>query len=125
MRTQFVLAAAAVSLALSSGLARAGEGNGDPFPFQAASWVTSGPAFMSDTGTQGYPQLTGRAVQPSSLAMLEPMAGTEAPVQTAQSLPRGFEEGSVAYAQAQSVNRYLARISSVRFRTAGVSQPRG
>ena len=126
MRTQFVLAAAvAVALGLSTGLARAGEGNGEPFPFQAAGLVSSGPAFAPDTGSQGYPHLTGRPNQPSSLAQLEPMAGTEAPVHTALSLPRGFDEGSVAYAQTQCLNRWMARNSSARFRTADAARPRG
>ena len=126
MSIKIVLAAAAVALSLSAGQAFAeSEGGGDPFLVRAAPQVTKGPAFVADTGTAGYPQLTGNATQPSSLAQLEPAAGSEAPIQTANSLPRGFEEGTVAYAQAQSLNRYMARVQNARYRNAGIAQPKG
>ena len=107
MSTKFVLAAALV-LSLTSGQAFAeGEGNGDPFFFYAHGQITDGRAVVADTGQARYPDLTGNSAQPSSLAQLEPAFGNEAPVQTARSLPRGSGNGTVAYAQAQSVKRYL------------------
>lgn len=85
-----------------------GEGNGDPFPFQAARQVTAGSPFATETGSAAYPQITGNTTQPSALARLEPASGSEAILQTAGSLPRGFDNGSIASTQASSVNRYLA-----------------
>ena len=37
-----------------------------------------------------------------------PMTGSQGGVETANSLPRGFQEGTVAYAQARSIQRYFA-----------------
>ena len=125
MSMRIVLAAAAVAVSLSAGQAFAeGEGGRDPFLFQAAPQIVAGRAFVTDAGTEAYPRLTGSATQPSSLAQLEPAAGSEAPIQTANSLPRGFEEGTVAYAQAQSLNRYMASVQNARYRTAGAVRPR-
>ena len=84
------------------------EGNGDPFPFQAGVQATAGSPFVTETGSTAYQRTTGNTVQPSALARLEPASGSEAVLQTAGSLPRGFDNGSVASTQARSVNRYLA-----------------
>ncbi len=113
--TMFVaagFAAAGFALSLSAGWAFAGEGNGDPFPFRANPHVATGPAFVADTGSSAYPQPTGNRVQLSSLAQLEPAPGSEAPIQTAHSLPRGAGQGTVAYAQMQSLHRYWAARSA-------------
>lgn len=108
MSLKVALAVAAVALGLSAGYAFAeGEGNGNPFPFQGGYQVTGGSPFVADTGSAAYPQSTGNTTQPSFLARLEPATGNETTVQTAGSLPRGFGNGSVAYAQARSLSRYL------------------
>ena len=125
MITKMIIAAAGLVLSLSVGRAFAGEGNGDPFPYQANAYVTTGPALMADTGSAAYPQPTGNRVQPSSLAQLEPAPGSEAPIQTALSLPRGAGMGTTAYAQPRSVPRNLAaRSERGRFMEVGRSQPR-
>ena len=102
MITKMILAATALVVSISAGGAFAGEGNGDPFPFQTKAYVTARPAFMADTGSATYPQQTGNSVQPSSLAQIEPAPGSEALIQTALSLPRGAGTGTVAYAHTQS-----------------------
>ncbi len=126
MSARSVFAVAAVALSLSAGYAFAeSEGNGDPFPFQTGHQATAGRAFVSDTGSSAYPELTGNTTQASSLAQLAPAAGSESPVQTVASLPRGFGEGSVVYAQTRSVDRYLAnRLQRARYRDAGAGWPR-
>ena len=125
MSTRTALAAAVLALGLTAGQAFAeGEGNGDPFPFQAAPQVATGRAFVADTGSAQYPQPTGNSAQPSSLAALEPAFGSEAPVQTANSLPRRSGDGTVAYAQAQSIGRHFAaRARHERSLEAGVTRP--
>jgi hypothetical protein len=124
MFTKFVLVAASLALSLPAGRAFAGEGNGDPFPFRANAQVTTRPALVADTGSAAYPQPTGNRTQPSSLAQLEPAPGSEAPVQTTASLPRGA--GTVAYVQSQSLNRYLAaRSERGRHLEVGQARPRG
>ncbi len=127
MSARTVLAVAAVALSLSAGYAFAeSEGNGNPFPFQAGQQATAGRAFVSDTGSSAYPELTGNTTQASSLAELAPAGGSEAAVQTVASLPRGFGEGSVVYAQTRSVDRYLAgRLQRARYLAAGTGRPGG
>ncbi len=126
MSTKIVLAAA-IALSLSAGGAYAeGEGNGNPFPFQAGTQITTGPVFVADTGSDAYPQVRGNNDQASSLAQLQSAPGSEAPIQTALSLPRGAGEGTVAYTQAQSFGRYLAaRSVRTRHLEAGNAQPKG
>ena len=114
----------ALVLSLSAGEAFAGEGNGNPFPFQANAQITTGPAFMADTGSAAYPQLPGKGIQPSS-AKLEPAPGSEAPIQTTLSLPRDAGKGTVADAQMQNLNRSLAtRLERGRYLEAGNARPR-
>ncbi len=127
MSLKVTLAVAVAALSLSAGQAYAeSEGNGDPFPFQAGRQATAGSPFVADTGSAAYPQLTGNTTQPSSLARLEPAPGNEALVQTAGSLPRGFGNGSVAYAQARSLSRYLAgRLERTRHLEAGSAEIKG
>ncbi len=107
----------------------AGEGNGEPFdnnqavlstrttdPFPTRSYA--GP----DVGSNQYPHVAGRPG--TNLTALDnevlPTNGSEGPVQTANSLPRGFEEGTVAYAQAQSVHNWMmAHSGAAASRVAG------
>ncbi len=107
LKATFTAAVAVLSLLAGPVLAES-EGNGDPFPFQAGLQATAGSPFATETGSTAYPRTTGNTTQPSALARLEPASGSEAGVQTANSLPRGFDNGSVASTQASSVNRYLA-----------------
>lgn len=127
MSKNVVFAVAALAFGLSLGEARAeSNGNGAPFVFQAEPQITNGLPFVSDTGTEAYPTMTGNTAQPSSFAQLEPTAGSEGPVQVANSLPAGFGHGTVAYAQAQSVSRYHAtRARTGRVIEAGQLLPRG
>ena len=125
MMKNTMFAAAGLALSLPAGWAFAGEGNGDPFPFRAKPHVATGPAFVAETGSSAYPQPTGNRGQPSSLAQLEPAPGSEAPVQTALSLPRGAGQGTVAYAQMRSLNRYwAARSASGRYLEVGGARPK-
>jgi hypothetical protein len=126
MSPKFMFAVVVAALGLSAGQAFAeSEGSGDPFPFRVVQQVAVGRSFVADTGSAAYPQSTVNASQPSSLARLEPVAGSEALVQTASSLPRDFENGSLADVQAQSLDRYLARRSDRKNHLeAGVLPPK-
>lgn len=108
MRTTLLTAAALFGLALAP--AMAGEGNGNPFPgnFGTLTIARSLPQ-VADTGSQAYPDVTGRPGSdlPSLMAEVLPTNGSEGTVQTANSLPRDAEEGTVVYAQAQSVNAWM------------------
>lgn len=133
--------AAAVALSLGATSAFAGEGNGDPFPFNAGSQTTSAyaaPQQYSDSGSQAYPHVAGRpgaglgnpagsqtqfadagsqsypdvagragADLPSLAGNVLPTNGSQGIVQTANSLPAHFEDSTVAYAQAQSVQNWM------------------
>ena len=96
--------AAAVMLALSGGQAFA-EGNNEPFGYRTVQPVVGARAFVSDTGSDAFPNLTGGAAQPSASALREPASGSEAPVQSAASLPTGFGMSSTAFVQSASAGR--------------------
>ena len=125
MNTKIVIAATVAALSLAT-TAFAGEGNGDPFPFRApaSSFSASSPA--RDTGSAQYQGYT--LAQPSatfSNATL-PENGQDGPVQTANSLPAGFANGTAAYMTAQSTDRWFAQQAEHRFAQAHTaSRPRG
>ena len=102
MSTKTVLAAF-VLLGLAAGPAFAeGEGNGEVFVVNASVQVTGGHPFVAETGSAAYPEMTGDTTQPSSLASLEPVSGSEAAVQTAYSLPNRSGSGTAALAKAKA-----------------------
>ena len=131
MKITVMTALAAATFALAP-LAHAGEGNGNPFPndAEALATVTTSPvARVADVGSEAPINPVGRpGTQLATLSNeVVPGAGSEAPVQTANSLPAGFEVGTVAYAQAQSINRYFAEQArrAASFATASAApQPR-
>ncbi len=130
MTTKSVFAVSVLAVIVSAGQVFAeSEGNGDPFPVRAVAQVTGGNPFVSETWTEAHPRATGNTVQASSLAVLEPATGSEAPVHTAQSLPSGFGRGTVAYAQAASLSRFLASRGGSgqggRFLTVGTARSGG
>ena len=100
MRKSLILAIATVTLGLAASQVRA-EGNSEPFPFSADSQVSSGHAFVCDTGSAAYPQLTGESVRESSLSQILPTNSNEAVIQTANSLPGHGTPTSSAFALAQ------------------------
>ena len=95
---------AASLFALMMGAAQAGEGNGDPFPNTAAHSLVANQV-LSDTGSEAIPVYGPRVTMVTQGDVL-PTNGSDGIVQTANSLPRGFEDGTVAYAQAQSMQRW-------------------
>ncbi len=129
---KITILAVAGALSLIAGTAFAGEGNGNPFPFQGTAQIV-GNSVANDTGSQGTPSFSGPSVVVTAGGTL-PTNGSQSVVQTANSLPRGFENGTVAYAQAESVSRYLvaqaARVQTAHVQTGRLAQvqsgqPRG
>lgn len=108
---------AASALALSMGAAMAGEGNYEPFPNTAAGRFAVPAQAFNDTGSAGYIR-TQRPVAALANDEALPQSGSEASVQTANSLPLGAEEGTVAYAQARSVQRWMLAHQGTPFRVA-------
>ncbi len=100
MKTTLLAAMAALTLVVATAAAHAGEGNGEPFPFHAPGvtiFVTP-QTYAADTGSAAYPDLAGHpswAVVAGGTDAF-PTNGSEAAVQTANSLPRGAMEGTVA-----------------------------
>ena len=111
MKITILAATIALSFAAAAS-AFAGEGNGNPFPNNAGplASVTTTNTWVADVGSEAPINPVGRpGTQLATLSNeLLPSTGREAPVQTANSAPVGFEVGTVAYAQAQSINRYFA-----------------
>lgn len=100
-RTVLAVASVLLGLAVSQAFAE-GEGNGEPFVTNASAQVTGGHPFVVDSGSAAYPDVTGDTAQPSGLASLEPAFGSEAAVQTANSLPNGSGSGTAPMAKAKA-----------------------
>ena len=111
MKITILAATIALSFAATAS-AFAGEGNGNPFPNNAGPLVsvTTTNTWVADVGSEAPINPVGRpGTQLATLSNeVVPGSGSEAVVQTANSLPSNFEVGTVAYAQAQSINRYFA-----------------
>ena len=112
--TKFTLLAAAAVFSFGAAAitpAFAGEGPGAPVPAQSFSSTRLPHQVARDVGQNQYPDVVGRPGANLSAALgndqVLPAVGNEQPVQTANSLPRGFEAGTVTYAQAQSVDRWM------------------
>jgi hypothetical protein len=121
-----ILLAAVAAFGFAAGAVQAGEGNQDPFPPATdGTQVVSSPA-TPDTGSEAYPIFSGPTVPVISGGVL-PSNGSEGIVQSANSLPRGFADGTPAYAYAQSVNRYFAARAQQAVQTAQTARrpPRG
>ena len=88
------------------GAAFAGESNGEPFPNYAAGDTVIANPVLSDTGSQATPSY-GPGVTVLTQGDVLPTDGSNGVLQTANSLPPGFEDGTVAYAQAQSVQHWV------------------
>ena len=122
----FLFAAAALSLTGVISLpAHAGEGNGDPFPPATGGLVVANPA-TPDTGSQAYPAFAGAPATVTTGGVLA-SNGQETIVQSANSLPPGWANGTADEQYAQSVNRYYAQQANRRTQTAQVptAGPRG
>jgi len=98
MKTILLATLAATALALP---ALAGEGNGEPFPLSDHGTTTAARSMHMDAGSNAYPGVVGRPGSGLNLyaAGIVPSTGSQQPVQTANSLPRGFGRGMPAYAQ--------------------------
>ncbi len=106
MKTLILAAIVASGLGLAP--AMAAEGNSEPFPFNAGGFTTHAPR-VADTGSEAYPNLVGRPGSdlPALAGNVLPTNGSEGIVQTANSLPAHFEEGTVAYAQANRIHDWM------------------
>lgn len=128
MKTLFL---AAVALSLGLAPAFAGEGNGEPFPNTAESFTARAttPSQYADTGSNAYPNVAGRPGSdlPGLAGDVLPANGSEGAVQTANSLPARFEEGTVAYAQATRVRDWMVAHAqrSAAFASAAPRTPGG
>lgn len=99
MKIYLLAALAATALALP---AFAAEGNGEPFPnYSAFGTTTVVSQQRADVGSNAYPDVVGRPGSALNLFAggVVPDTGTEQPTQTANSLPRGFEDGLPVYAR--------------------------
>lgn len=98
MKTILLTALAATAMALP---AFAGEGNGEPFPGYVAGTTATTTMRRADVGSNAYPNVIGRPGSALNLyvADIVPDVGSQQPVQTVNSLPRGFERGLPVYAE--------------------------
>lgn len=108
--THLVATVAAAALALAAVPALGQEGNGNPFPSAVPGTTVTAGTQVTALGAEAYPDVAGRPGSDLTVVAdgLLPGMGSEASVQTANSLPTDFEVGTPAYAYAQSVNRHFA-----------------
>src|SRR5689334_22433242 len=111
------LLAMATIVALATGVSAYAEGNGPDFPglFQPRG-VLANPTTVQ-SGSESYPVAVGTTLNPVVAGNVLPANGSEGIVQSANSLPAGFANGTPASEYAQSVERYWASrqaIGSVR-----------
>ncbi len=107
-----VILAVVALISLGAAPAMAGEGNSEPFPNNAGTLTTqfaSTAPQSADTGSAAYPNFAGRPGSdlPRLAGIVLPASGSEGAIQTANSLPAHFEEGTVAYAQANRVQSWM------------------
>ena len=114
MNTKLAIVATVAALSLATTAFAQGEGNGDPFPFSApANAVTV--TMARDTGSAQYPAFDP-ALSSTQLAQPTlPENGQNGSVETANSLPVNAFVGTVAYAHAQTVNRWFAQLDASRY----------
>jgi hypothetical protein len=108
MKTMLLAAAAVLSLPVGAALAASPYnvlGNPVPFSAPATSVVAAPPS--SDTGSQAYQGSAPGPALPVVEGTVLPTNGSDGIVQTANSLPPGFERGTAGLTQDQSVDRYL------------------
>ena len=127
MHTKIMIAATVAALSLATTAFAAEGGRGDVAPFPAAPAQT-GTSFGSapDVGNQAYPTPNPAFsfAQTSMPSVFE--NGQNRPVQTANSLPAGFENGTPEYMEAQSLNRWYAQQAQRYYaRAHAASHPQG
>ena len=99
---------AAVSALALSGIAQArAEGGLAEVERPATTGTVLSAPSLRDTGSETYQGFSGPSVPVMSGQVLQPN-GSEGIVQTANSLPPGFLNGTPDYQYAQSVQRYFA-----------------
>ena len=90
--------AALTALTLAASPAFAGEGNGNPFPLRTPAIASATLAeARPDTGAEDTPNLSLAFAAPADQTVFASSA-SEAPVQTANSLPAGALDAGTAYA---------------------------
>lgn len=127
MKTLILAAIVASSLGLAP--AMAGDSSSEPFPNNAASFTTHSALTaprIADTGSEAYPNLLGRPGSdlPELAGNVLPTNGSEGVVQTADSLPAHFEEGTVAYAQAGRIHNWMLAHARQNAPTYAAATPR-
>lgn len=105
-RDRALLAAAFVALALGAAPAVAGEGNGEAFPSPSGGWTTAARLrpVAADVGSEQQYNPSDRPGTGLPLsAELLPASGSEGVVQTANSGPPRFEDGTAQFAQTRNI----------------------
>jgi hypothetical protein len=103
-----MLLAMATIATMAASLAAHAEGNGPDFPgLLQPHGVLANPT-VAQSGSEAYPVAVGTTLNPVVAGGVLPTNGSEGVVQTANSLPREFANGTPAFEYAQSVERYWA-----------------
>jgi hypothetical protein len=121
----FILAAAALGqAAVNTTSVFAGEGNGAPFPPAASGTSVVSSPLTVDTGSQAYPAFanTGARVTFGGVLASNGSAGV---VQSANSLPSGWADGTATQPYTQPVNRYFAQQQATQMAQVSPAARRG
>jgi hypothetical protein len=79
--------------------------DGNPFPFSAPPTTMTAPSSV-DTGSQAYPSSGPSRIMPRIEGQMMPTYGSEGIVQSTNSAPPGFDNGTPASAQDLSLDQY-------------------
>ena len=109
MRTTLYTALAILSL--SAGTAFAG---GEQYPANLPNHPVVAQQVLNPTGSEGVPSF-GRPTATVMAGGVEMPNASEQIVQSANSMPLGFLEGTASHAYAQSVERYFAEQTQRRY----------
>jgi hypothetical protein len=122
MNTKIMIVTAVAALSLAT-TAFAGEGQRSD-QFVTGTQVANSSGSPAETGNQQYPAANPALSFQSLGEPTLPENGQNGPVQTANGLPVGFENGTQAYEQAQSVDRWYAQQGDYRYaQIHGVARP--
>jgi hypothetical protein len=111
MRFTIVLAITSISMTMST--AFAGEGAGDPFPYRAPG-VTTPITGLQALAPDAFPfpiNANGTIETPLDAERMLPSNGAQSAVQSVNSLPPGFENGTAAMLRHKSTQAYEAKIA--------------
>ena len=114
MNTKIIIAVTVAALSLATtAFAQSEGGSAQAFPVPTSTFSSS--AQQRNNGWQQYQAYDAGQTHAVFDNTVLPSLGQNGAVQTANSLPKGFEDGTPQFMEAQSINRWFAQQADHRF----------